>query len=313
MMPSSRGQVVNYLLKNVVKPFGRRDGRSPDVAWVRACVARAARLALPIPGVSVRPGRLADLPGEWVEPLGGRATRTILYLHGGGYFFGSPTTHRSLTRALAKLSGCRIFALRYRLAPEFPFPAAHEDALAAYRGLLETGHDHRDIVLAGDSAGGGLALSTLVALRDGGQPLPAAVVCFSPWTDLAATGGSIETNDRHCAMFYGADIATSARLYAGQACPQHPLISPLYADLAGLPPMLVHVSDSEVLLDDSTRIAARARAAGVTVELRIWKNLPHVWQLFSPVMPEARRSLWQAAEFIDGHTQGRWAPPYFTY
>ncbi|MCA9790170.1 MAG: alpha/beta hydrolase [Candidatus Eremiobacteraeota bacterium] len=312
-MPSSRSQVVNYLLKNVVKPFGRSGGRGPDVAWVRASVARAARLAVPIPGVVVRPSRLADLPGEWVESLGGRATRTILYFHGGGYFFGSPTTHRSLTRPLAKLSGCRVFALRYRLAPEFPFPAAHEDALAAYLGLLEAGEDPHEIVLAGDSAGGGLALSTLVALRDRGLPLPAAVVCFSPWTDLAATGRSLDTNDAHCAMFYGADIATSARLYAGQASPEHPLISPLYADLGGLPPMLVHVSDSEVLLDDSTRLAERAKQAGVRVELAVWKSLPHVWQLFSPLMPEARRSLVQAADFIDRHTRRHWVPPYFTF
>ncbi|HEV1993284.1 MAG TPA: alpha/beta hydrolase [Candidatus Acidoferrum sp.] len=221
----------------------------------------------------------------------------LLYLHGGGYFGCSAESHRSITVFFA-LQGFRVFAPDYRLAPENRFPAAVEDAVAVYRALLSTGYPSQRIVIAGESAGGGLALSLMLALRAASVPLPAAAALFSPWTDLAATGDSIRTNTDRCAMFIGADVAASARYYLGDTDPRNPLASPLYADLSGLPPLLIHVGADEVLRDDSTRLAERARAAGVPVELKIWPVVPHAWQLAPHLIPEARHSLRESAAFF---------------
>jgi acetyl esterase/lipase len=186
----------------------------------------------------------------------------------------------------------------YRLAPEHPFPAAVEDAVAAYRRLVALGTPPGRVVLGGDSAGAGLALATLLSLRDAGDALPAGAVLFSPWTDLAATGATLASNDRSDVTFHGAAVARGARLYLGDTPATHPLASPLYADLHGLPPLFIQASDSEVLLDDSTRFAAKATAAGVAVSFTQRHGLPHAWQLFAPVLPEARAAIAEAATFI---------------
>jgi acetyl esterase/lipase len=244
----------------------------------------------------ISPLYLGGVPGERVEgPTPGDAV--LLYLHGGGYFGCSAESHRPITVYYA-LHGFRVFAPDYRLAPENRFPAALDDAVAFYRGLLRAGYSADRIVVAGESAGGGLALSLMLALRTAGDPLPAAAALFSPWTDLAATGDSVRTNSNRCAMFNGSDVAASARYYLGDTDPRNPLASPLYADLAGLPPLLIHVGADEVLLDDSTRLAERARAAGVSVELKIWPVVPHAWQLAPHLIPEARQSLRESAEFL---------------
>ena len=266
---------------------------------------RAARSILrPLPykipaSVRITPANLNGIPGEWVESPNSGDT-VMLYLHGGGYFGCSAETHRPITVWFA-LHGFRVFAPNYRLAPENPFPAAVDDAVAAYRGLLANGHSAQRLVIAGDSAGGGLALSLLLALRAAGTPLPAAAALFSPWTDLAATGESIRTNARRCAMFNGEDIGPSARYYLGTADPRNPLASPLYADLSGLPPLLIHVGADECLRDDSKRVAEKARAAGVPVELKIWPVVPHAWQLAHQILPEARQSLHETSEFLRKH------------
>jgi monoterpene epsilon-lactone hydrolase len=255
----------------------------------------------------VDPGVDASLSGEWIEPTDPETSvgtqPTVLYLHGGGYYFCSPRTHRPITYALATGARARVFALDYRLAPEYPFPAAVDDALAAYRALLEQGIAHTSIVLAGDSAGGGLALATLVALRDAGDLLPAAAVVFSPWTDLAATGHSIVSNTERDVMFHGASIGPAAQIYLGDASATDPLASPLYADLHGLPPLLIQASDSEVLRDDALRFAQRAREAGVEVQLETWPDTPHAWQIFAQWLPEARTALGRACVFITRSTQ----------
>lgn len=249
--------------------------------------------------IRVTPSQLGGVPGEWVEgPKAGELV--LLYLHGGGYFGCSAETHRTITVGFA-LQGFRVYAPDYRLAPENRFPAALEDAVAVYRALLNAGHEPQRIVVAGESAGGGLALSLMLALREARTVLPAGAAVFSPWTDLAATGDSIRTNAGRCAMFSGTDIAPTARYYLGDTDPRNPLASPLYADLAGLPPLLIHVGEDEVLRDDSTRLAERARAAAVPVELKIWPVVPHAWQLAPHMIPEGRQSLREAAEFLRAH------------
>lgn len=277
-----------------------------DVARVRAHAAKRVWLP-PVPKgwqlrEQYRAGGAADAPdgplrGEWLVREGG-APRTILYLHGGGYYFCSPKTHRAITFGLATRAEADFFSLDYRLAPEHPFPAALDDALAAYRRLLADGAPAQSLVIAGDSAGGGLALATLVALRDAGDPLPAGAVLYSPWTDLAATGASIRENDGRDPMFCGDVFARVAPLYLGEASATDPYVSPLYADLHGLPPLFMLAGSTETLLDDTRRVAERARAAGVSVECTIGRALPHIWPIYAPFMPEARHALDDSAQFV---------------
>jgi len=251
---------------------------------------------LPAPrGAVFAPAEIAGIAGEWVE-AGGAPAGTLLYLHGGGYFACSAFTHRSITAAYAT-RGLRVFAPDYRLAPEHPFPAAVDDALAVYRGLLSSGIAPETLAIGGDSAGGGLALATLLGAKAAGLPMPACALLFSPWTDLAGTGASLQTNRQRDAMLVSEKIHEGAAFYLNGTDARNPLASPLYGDFAGLPPMLIQVGDTEILLDDSTRLADSARAAGVTVDFKIWKNMPHVWQVSQFFLPEARAALNEAVAF----------------
>jgi acetyl esterase/lipase len=285
------------LLRLRMKPMAKH---GLDVDKVRAATATPLFRPKVPAGWRIREIAAAPLKGEWIERDGdaGGKGRTVLYFHGGGYFFCSPATHRPITFGLAAGADARLFSLDYRLAPEHRYPAALEDAVAAYRRLLADGIAADRIVLGGDSAGGGLALATLLALRAAGEPLPAGAVLFSPWTDLAGTGGTLVSNDRSDVMFHGEGIRSGGLVYLGDAAPTDPLASPLYGDLAGLPPLFIQASDSEVLLDDSRRFVDKARAAGVRVEFRAWRKLPHVWQIFAPMLPEAREALAEASAFI---------------
>ena len=294
-MGSLQAHLAVWMIKWRVK---RRLKRCRDYRLARQVLR--PRPYKPPPSVRIRNVQVNGIPGEWVESQSA-AEDALLYLHGGGYFACAAETHRPITVFFA-MHGFRVFAPNYRLAPENPFPAALDDAVAAYRGLLAEGHSPQRLVLAGDSAGGGLSLAVLVVLRAAGTPLPAAAALFSPWTDLAATGESIRTNARRCAMFCGAAVAPTARLYLGDADPRNPLASPLYADLAGLPPLLIHVGANETLRDDSTRLAEKARSAGVPVEWKVWPVVPHVWQLAPHKIPEGRQSLRESAEFLRSHT-----------
>jgi monoterpene epsilon-lactone hydrolase len=252
---------------------------------------------MPAPrGAQVTPGTVGGVAGEWVIANGVPTVATLLYLHGGGYFACTPRTYRAVTASFA-LAGFKTFAPDYRLAPEHPFPAGLEDAVAAYRGLLET-HAPQQLVVAGDSAGGGLSMALLLSLRERGIPLPAAAVLFSPFVDLAATGESARTNSARCAMFYSESFGRAAQYYLGDRDRCAPLSSPLYAELSGLPPLLIHVGADETLLDDSRRLAERAQRAGVRAEIKIWPAVPHVWQLFQSWVPEGRRSLREAGMFF---------------
>jgi epsilon-lactone hydrolase len=291
-MASWQAHVTTWILKRRLKP---KLARAADALEVRRLM-RPAPFKVPR-AVRITPQQIGGVAGEWVEAeTPSWSGATLLYLHGGGYVGCSVETHRPITAGFAQ-HGLRVFAPQYRMAPEHLFPAAVEDAVAVYRALIDQGIPAGRIVAGGDSAGGGLALSMVVSLRDAGIALPAAVALFSPWTDLAATGHSLRENDKRCALFHGDTIARAAGYYLGSADPRNPLASPLYADLTGLPPMLIHVGENEVLLDDSRRLAERARAAGVRVDLKIWPVVPHDWPLV-PAMPEARQSLREVSSFL---------------
>jgi acetyl esterase/lipase len=235
---------------------------------------------------------------EWVEAPESSAAATMVYLHGGGYTVGSVGTHRATVARLAAATGTRGLSLDYRLGPEHPFPAAVDDAVAAYRWLLGRGVDPRTVVVAGDSAGGGLTVATLVALRDAGVPLPAGGVCISPWADLECTGASMTTKAELDPMCNREGLLGMAAAYLAGQDPRAPLASPIYADLTGLPPLLIHVGTAETLLDDATRLARRAHAAGVAVDLEVWDDMIHVWHAFAPMLPEAEQAIARVGTWV---------------
>lgn len=264
--------------------------------------------------VSIRPVNEGRVKGEWVWWEGQTDHHVIFYLHGGGYVACSPELYRPFTAALARQSKARVFALDYRLAPEHRFPAPIEDATQAYRWLLAQGIAPGKIVIGGDSAGGGLTIATLVALRDAGVPLPALAFCFSPWTDLAATGVSYLTNDRRDPMFYGDTARQIAPIYLGGVSPANPLASPLYGDLTGLPPLHVFVSNTEVLFDDAVSVVAKAEQCGVAARLHIADRQPHVWPVFVGLIPEAPHTIGEVVALIEQHVKlknlGQVASPF---
>lgn len=251
--------------------------------------------------VECRPVSAGGVDAEWIVPADAPDDKAILYFHGGGFRIGSVASHRELIAQIADASGCRVLAINYRLSPEHRFPAALDDGLAAYRYLLDQGIRPESVAFAGDSAGGNLALATMLALRAGGEPLPAAGVLMSPWTDLAATGASYESRAEADPIHQRAMILALARNYLGEAGdPTDPLASPLYADLAGLPPLLIQAGDRETVLDDSTMLAAAARAAGVDVRFEVWDNMIHVFQMF-PEIPQAGEAIASLAKFLQQH------------
>ncbi len=229
----------------------------------------------------------------------------LLYFHGGGYVIGSVASHRELASRLAAQAGCAALVVDYRLAPEHPFPAAVQDARAAYRWLLANGCDPSRIVLAGDSAGGGLCVVLLTVLRDANEPLPAAAVLLSPWTDLALKGESIRSKARQDPMLHESQLRRWARWYRGAERAEHPSISPLYAELAGLPPIYIQVGTAEMLLDDARRLVERARECGVRTGLDEWEGMFHVFQVFAPLgVPESRQAVARFGEFCRAAFEG---------
>ncbi|WP_225102618.1 alpha/beta hydrolase [Streptomyces sp. CoH27] len=242
---------------------------------------------------------LGGRPALCVEPDDGPRAGTILYFHGGGFVFGSPETALSLTGHLVAKTGFTAHSLDYRLAPEHPYPAAIEDTLSAYRALLDNGTDPSTIAFAGDSAGGGLTVTTCLAARDAGLPLPAALVAFSPGLDATRTGESMVTKEGIDPIFTRKAVEHTGAMYLAGADPHQPLLSPaVLADLTGFPPILIQVGTNEILLDDSTRLAAHARAVGVDVILDITADVPHVFQSFAGVLDEADEALDRAALFL---------------
>lgn len=241
---------------------------------------------------------------QWVSAPGADAQRAVLYFHGGGFQVGSLVSHRELMARLSAAAQCRVLGVAYRLAPEHRYPAALDDASAAWQWLIGQGFEARHIALAGDSAGGGLALSLLLRLRDAGQPLPAAAVLMSAWTDLTASGASYGTRAASDPIHQRPMIVAMACNYLGkEGNPADPLVSPLFADLQGLPPLLAQVGDRETVLDDSRDFVARAKEAGVDATLQVWDHMIHVFQQFPAQLPEARAALQDLGRFLRQHLE----------
>lgn len=292
-MPSLQARIAKRFMRVIFS--GWAEG---SIAEQRARQEKASRFAPSSHGCKRQPVVVDGVAGEWFVPAAPGAG-VILYLHGGAYVVGSVASHREFLVRLANATRAKILAIDYRLAPEHPFPAALEDAVSAYRWLLAQGLPPADLMLAGDSAGGGLALAALLALRDDGRSLPAGVICLSPWVDLALTGASIRAKAHLDPILTQASLEKSARLYAAGHALTAPLISPLYATLDGLPPLLILVGGDEILADDASRIAAKARRAGVAVTLEVWEGMFHVFPI-TPFLPESQRALAQIAAFVAG-------------
>jgi epsilon-lactone hydrolase len=255
--------------------------------------------AFPLPAdVVCEPVDADGVPCEWIQAPGADPKRVILYLHGGGYVIGSIRTHREMISRLSRAAGVRCLAVDYRLAPEHPFPAAVEDATTAYRWLVKQGISPKKIVVAGDSAGGGLTIATLVNLRDQRDELPAAAVPISPWVDLEGIGESMTARAALDPMVQKPGLLQLAGHYLAGKSPRTPLAAPLYADLTGLPPLLIQVGTAETLYDDATRIAERAKKAGVEVTLEPWEDMIHVFQVFAPMLPEGQKAIERIGAFV---------------
>jgi acetyl esterase/lipase len=271
---SLRAEIVRLALRRFMK---RRSWTGASLAETRRGLAAAERF-VPRPPAAFETSAIAlgGVPAQRITPPRARDGRHILFLHGGGYVSGSAQLYRNLTWRFAGAAGAPLYFLDYRLAPEHPFPAAVDDAFDGYCGLVDLGADARQIVLLGDSAGGGLVFALLLRLRDAQAPLPGAVVALSPWTDLALTGESLRRNAEADPMLEAAAVPRLAEFYLVGADPRTPWASPLYGDLAGMPPSLIEVGSDEILLDDSVRLAERLEAAGSPVTLEIWPRMPHV-------------------------------------
>jgi epsilon-lactone hydrolase len=292
---SLRSELVRLGMRWFIKRHHR-----PTVAAARKSIIAAERwIPSPPAGTEVSAISAGGVPGELVTTPASQPDRHVLFLHGGGYVAGSPALYRNFTWRIATAARARVLAIDYRLAPEHPFPAALDDALAAYRWLLADIASPQRTAVMGDSAGGGLALALLLRLRDGGLELPAAAVALSPWTDLALTGPSFSLNVKSDPMLKAGDARLFADCYLAGVDARNPYASPLYGDPAGLPPTLIHVGTDEILHDDAVRMAENLRAAGCRAEIEVWPRMPHVWHLFAPALPEAGQAIARIGAFAD--------------
>ncbi len=298
-MLSLRSHFFRFIAKYIVSP---QMNRCSTVDEYRVVFEKFGRLSKPLSDTKTQTIDAGSVPTTHMIVPGTSGDKVLLFLHGGAYNTGSVVTHCGLAVYLSRACGANVFLPDYRLAPEHPFPAALDDIVLVYTWLLEQGYDPRKIAMAGDSSGGGLAIASLVRLRDEGKPIPAAAVCMSPWVDLEGKGETIRTNADSDFCLNIQWISNMAVNYAGENNLGNPLISPLHADLKGLPPLFIQVGTDEILLSDSQRLAERATSAGVDVTLDVWDKMWHVWQTFAPAnMPESRNAIKRAGEFICEH------------
>jgi acetyl esterase/lipase len=294
-------RMVSRGMKSVIKILKERreDAIKKRINDSRAALDQLSEIAPLLKDTKLEKIDVDGIPAAWVSTPEVVKDKAILYLHGGGYIEGSITSHKDLAQRISRAAKAKVLVLDYRLAPEHPFPAALEDSTRAYSWLVDTeGYLPQNIVIAGDSAGGGLTVATLVKLRDEGIVLPAAAVCLSPWTDLALTGDSMKEKVHEDPFVTPNDTMFSAMMYLGKTDPKNPYASPLYANLKDLPPLCIQVGTAEVLLDDATRLATRAKKAGVEVQLDIWEDMIHVFQAFAVLAPEGQEGIEKIGEFI---------------
>jgi len=268
------------------------------VAESRESLEKLASLVQLPDDVSLEHFNINGMKAVWIDTPQNNPENIILYLHGGGYMEGSLTSHQDLAMRIGKASKARVLVIDYRLAPEDPFPVPLNDAVSAYEWLISTQEAHPEkIIISGDSAGGGLTLATLLKLKQLNKKLPAAGICLSPWTDLAMEGDSVKTFATSAKFLKLYDLYFMASLYIEDNDPKNPFISPLYGDLSGFPPLLIHVGGEELILDDSLRLAERAKKAGVQVKLTVWDDMPHVFQAFADWAPEGREAIEKIGQF----------------
>lgn len=296
-MPSAE----SIQLKEFIKSQFAEANPNATIQQIRERVDGSMLLLPVLEGAQIEPFSARGIMGDWVSMPGVAADRALLYLHGGGYVMGSARTHRDLAARFSRAAGVRVAVPNYRLAPENPYPAALEDAVAVYGWLLDQGYKPEHIAIAGDSAGGNLAVVTLLALREAGVALPAAAILLSPWTDLTLSGESVKTKAEVDPMIKVGEASEQFAYYVGNHDPANPLISPIFAGLHGLPPLLIHVGSDEVLLDDSVRLAERAQAAGTEAKLKIWEGMWHVFQSLARMLPEGRDSIDELGAFVKLH------------
>ena len=296
---SRRARFIRWLTGRYIR---RIDIPGAPVPKMRKRLDMLGRLVRAARGVAIEQTTIAGLPAEWYRPKGAAGGKVLFYLHGGAYVLGSCDSHRKLVTHIARAAGIEAVLPEYRLAPEHPFPAGLEGAVAVYRSLLGKGYSAGDIVIGGDSAGGGLSVATMLRLRRDGVPLPRAAILLSPFLDLTASGDSVSTRAEREPWFRAEDIHVVIRYYCPGADLRNPLLSPVFANVAGLPPALIHAGDDEILLSDSTRFADKLEAAGVEVELEIWPGMWHVFQLFVGKMPESRVAIGKIGDYISRRT-----------
>jgi len=297
---SIRASLISFILKRTLKKQFDTVG---DVVSFRQKMADAGDLGGKTPGrISITPQTINGVSCEWVTSEQTDQNRVLIYLHGGGYVFGSPESHRGLAWRLAEESCMRVLMVDYRLAPEHPFPAALDDATTCYRWLLDEGFASDEIAIAGDSAGGGLALAALVNMKNLGLNLPRCGFLLSPWVDLSASGSSVESNAAADVMLTPNALHTMAQHYLGELDRKAPLASPLFADLSGLPPLLIHVGSTEILLSDAERLKDKILAAGGEVTLKVWPKMPHVFQVFASRIPEGIDAIKELSNFLKDET-----------
>mgnify|MGYP001818540787 FL=1 len=300
-MPSFRSTLCRMVIKYFLAPrFPARD----TMAEKRKVVENFAKWAVLPSDARVEKIQINGIYAEWVSVKGVFEDTIILYLHGGGYNVCSPNTHRELCAHISRASSARVLLPGYRLAPENPFPAALDDAVSAYRWLLKNGYSNKNIAIAGDSAGGGLSIAASIALRDQGDPAPSSIACMSPWADLAMSGASIKTHAGIDPVVTLEALQLMASNYIKESDPRTPLISPVYADLKRLSPLLCHAGTAEILLDDSRRLVEKAKNQGVDARLVIYDQMWHVWHLAPRLMPEAQKAVKEFGSFIRSHFAG---------
>ena len=294
-MSSIRARILRFISSAYVKRINIED---IDLVKVRRLWSWLGRLLITAFFVRVVSDRINGLYAEWLTPKNSMDGNLLLYLHGGGYVVGGCDMHRQMVSHLARAGRIRTLLPEYRLAPEHKFPAAIDDAVSIYKSLLDMGIKAEDIIFAGDSAGGGLAVATLLSLRDAGEPLPAAAVLLSPFLDVTGSGKSMQSRAERDPWFSPEDLPVVADMYCEAHQRRFPLVSPVFADMEGLCPMFIQVGDDEILLSDSERIADECVAAGIEVELQVWPEMWHVFQMFVGKMPESRAAIRKMGDYI---------------